>query len=358
MADRWLARIKRHENAMEARLADELQTLAMLAATVYSQYARTRTDDGRLIIEDTASNRAVVKDAVWNRVVAPYFGVKDNQLDGTTPRTPFMRLIVEGIEGAVRIQVERQVALIEQIAPTDVVQFLTGNRAPQLVGEQGGGQGRRPPWYDPFHRFVDENGYTLSDKGWRVSQETREAIDAILDQHIKLGTSAVDMAELLEGYLYPEAARIRTRTPYGVDGSYWARRLARTEITAAAGRSTINAAMLNPFVDMIAWRVSLQHKDIDICDQRAAEGPYPVNAVPPYPAHPHDGCTLVPLPAENRRERVRQMQDMLIAGYDEQFRMGDAVYTRRQLQGAFNGDWLVNALLSGAIVRMLEQIYQ
>ena len=137
MADRWLARIKRHENAMEARLADELQTLAMLAATVYSQYARTRTDDGRLIIEDTASNRAVVKDAVWNRVVAPYFGVKDNQLDGTTPRTPFMRLIVEGIEGAVRIQVERQVALIEQIAPTDVVQFLTGNRAPQLVGSRG-----------------------------------------------------------------------------------------------------------------------------------------------------------------------------------------------------------------------------
>lgn len=357
MAQTWLYRTKAHENAMEARLANELQTLAMLTATIYAQFARQRTADGRMVVQDTRANRQSVKDAAWTRVIGAYFGTHANQMQGQNPNTSFMRLVKDGVAGAVRIQAERQVALIEQNAPVDVVRFLTGQRAPQFVGEQDGGKGRRGPWYDPWHLFVDENGYTLSEKGWRTAQETRAAIDAMLDMHIGLGTAAVDMAEMLERYLYPEAQRIRTRTPYGYDGSYWARRLARTEITAAAGRSTVNAALLNPFVEMMDWRLSSSHPCCDVCDEYAAGSPYELGAIPSYPAHPHEMCTLVPRVVENRREVVRQLQDMMLDGYDEPYQIGSATYTRRQLQGAFNIDWLVQALLSGAIINLLKEIY-
>lgn len=354
MADTWLARIKRHENQMEARLADELRTLATVAGTVYAQYARRRNDDGQLIIEDTRANRQGVRDAMWNQVVAPYFGISPaQQLNGQRPLTPFMTLIRDGVEGAIRIQAERHLSIIEKYAPPEVVRFLTGQRAPQFVTEQGH---RRTVWYDPWHRFVDEGGYTLSDKGWRTSQQVRTAIDSLLDVHIPLGTSAVDMAEILVQYLYPDAARVRTRTPYGYDGSYWARRLARTEITAAAGRSTVNAAVLNPFVEQMEWRLSLSHPCCDICDTYAAASPYDLGDLPGYPAHPHELCTLAPKVVSNRAERVRQLQSMMLAGYDDEFQMGSMTYTRRDMQGAFNLDWLTGALLSGALIVILRRM--
>lgn len=356
MARTWLARMKRHENAMEDRLADELLALSQLSATVFSQYARQRTDDGVLVVPNTPAARQNVKDAIWQQVILPYFGTQQN-MDGQNARAPFLQLIKDGVEGAVRIQVERHVDLIQKNAPDDVVRFLTGSRAPQFVGEMHGGSHRRTVWYDPWHRFVDENGYTLSDKGWRTSQETRDAIDALLDMHIPLGTSAVDMAQLLEQYLYPEARNIRTRTPYGYDGSYWARRLSRTEITAAAGRSTVNASLLNPFVEMMAWRLSISHPCCDVCDDYAAASPYEISNLPPYPAHPHEMCTISPVVVEDRQARIAQLQAMMVADYDEPFAMGSATYTRRQLQGAFNPDWLVLALMSGAIVRVLRDVY-
>jgi hypothetical protein len=201
--------------------------------------------------------------------------------------------------------------------------------------------------YDPFHLFVDENGYRLSDRGWRTANEARRAIDALLDQHIALGTSAVRMAELLEVYLYPGARRITTRTPYGEVGSYWARRLSRTEITAAAGRATVNMGIANPYVGLVDWALSLTHPDVDICDDYAAAGPYLPTDVPGFPAHPHEKCTLIALAVENPAAVTAQLRDWMFdtppIGEDYPF----------DLQGAFNLEWLIAALLSGAF---MEQV--
>lgn len=150
--------------------------------------------------------------------------------------------------------------------------------------------------YDALHLFVDRDGYRLSDRIWRADQRTRNRIDELLAHEVRQGTAAVDIAKLLEQFLIPGREQIRTTKPYGRDGSYDALRLARTEITAAAGRATMGAAAANPFVNAVAWRLSGSHPDgIDCdCEQNAVDesaglgpGVYPLDKVPRYPAHPH-----------------------------------------------------------------------
>jgi hypothetical protein len=148
------------------------------------------------------------------------------------------------------------------------------------------------------------------------------------------------MAELLVSYLWPEASRVTTRTPYGTVGSYWARRLARTEISAASGRSLINYSAGNPYIDMIAWALSGAHKEYDICDVLAAAGPYPKNAVPLYVPHPHCKCNLRPLVTRRPAEVTEELRRMINAPL--QFPQ------IRRLQGAFNPLWAVAAMLTGA----------
>src|SRR5690606_14807505 len=172
-----------------------------------------------------------------------------------------------------------------------IARTLAGARfgdAAQLVRPRG--------VYDPWHLWVDPNGYRLSDRVWRTAVDVRSRVDRLLDTEIARGTSAVDIADLLEDFLTPGARRIRTNTPYGQEGSYAARRLARTEITAAAGRATVNAAHANPFVEGLQWRLSASHPRIDICDEYARGGPngdgiYAVGDAPPYPAHPQCICS-------------------------------------------------------------------
>lgn len=356
------ALIHRNQNAYEQRMANELRTFSTLVSTIVNQYARERNATGDLVVPNDPRTRANLKSAIWEQATRRYFGAQDTQLDGVKPLNPFMTLIRDGIYSATRVSVEYQLDILQKNASPDVYRFLTGQRAPQfaesttrnLIIKEQDGSGLRRLVYDPWHLFVDPNGYTLSERGWNTAQEVRIAIDALLDQQIPLGTSAVNIADMLERYLYPEAARIRTRTPYGYDGSYWARRLARTEISAAAGRSTYNASLLNPFVDGMDWRLSGSHPKPDICDDYAAGSPYRLEDVPGYPAHPHDLCTLVPRVSSNRAEINRQIQGMLIADYDTPYIINNQAYTRRNLQGIFNIDFLLGILLTVGIYRYLN----
>lgn len=149
--------------------------------------------------------------------------------------------------------------------------------------------------YDALHLFVNPNGYRLSDNIWRVDQKTRNAIDQLLAYEIRQGTSAVKIAKLLTQYLRPERQGILTKKPYGRWGSYDARRLARTEITAASGRAMMAASQRNPFVEAVHWALSLGREDWDCnCEQNSTQdvaglgaGNYPKGEVPRYPDHPH-----------------------------------------------------------------------
>ena len=160
---------------------------------------------------------------------------------------------------------------------------------------------KRGVYYDALRLFVHpHDGYRLSDRIWRTDQITRNRIDNVLRHEILNGTSAVKMAELFEQFLKPERVGIKTAKPYGQLGSFDARRLARTEITAAHGRATIASAHDNPFVEVIRWALSYNHQDWPCnCEENSTRdeeglgpGRYQIKNLPDYPDHPHCMCNL------------------------------------------------------------------
>lgn len=332
---------------MDRRFVSEQRELAQRIGAMVQRYA-VAADDGsqERIVPDTRRTRNELRAAVWREVLKPYYiGAGDDPLPDDSPRSPYATLLRDGVYGAILIQAERQAALINRhVRDETVVQWLTGPRPFHAVTEQRG-------TYDPWHEWVDPNGYRLSDRIWQTSANSRAQIDRMLNYHISRGTSADRLAELLEDYMTPGSNLIRTRTPYGREGSYAARRLARTEITAAAGRGTINAAEANPFVGWIQWTLSPSHGCCDVCDDNArggghGDGTYPIDQVPPYPAHPHCMCTLVPVPAGNTADLVTSLRDEIRASTPR----------ARLLQGLFNPAILAGLMLSGRLNDILERL--
>ncbi|MBZ0316325.1 MAG: hypothetical protein K8L91_07900 [Anaerolineae bacterium] len=371
MAQSWKSKQRQHEGAMDERLERELLALADKVGAQIQRAATGRNDAGLAIVPP--NRRAVrerLKTQIWEQVIRPYFiGAGDEPLIGPEPQSDYMRTIRDGVRGAIAIQLDRQIAIIRKYADETVFNYLTGprpftiqrqmnpipspspNKGKGVIREIGGTA--RVMTYDPFHLFVyGDQPYRLSDRGWETADQTRKAIDALIDLHVPRGTSAVDMADMLVPYLWPEAAKVTTRTPYGEVGSYWARRLARTEITAASGRSLINYSAGNLYIEEIDWVLSHRHgpKDADICDQLAANGPYKKNQVPLYPAHPHDRCNLQPMVTRTPAQVTQELRDMLNAPI--QLRPPEI----QRLQGAFNPVWAVGAMLVGAwVVDVLGQ---
>ncbi|HMN10880.1 MAG TPA: hypothetical protein PKD55_00995 [Bellilinea sp.] len=336
MARTYRAALVGHIRAMEARFNAEAAERARQMAPLVLR-AAAATQDGVRTIPNTRRAKDDLKNNIWSLVVRRYYvGAGDDAFDGTVPLSPFANLLYDGIAGSVRLAAEQQVALLERhVRDRRVLMWLTGPRPYPLTEQRG--------HYDPFHQWVDPAGYRLSDRVWRAGIDERARIDRLLDYHISQGTEAVDIADLLEDYLTPGARLIRTRTPYGREGSYAARRLARTEITAAAGRATINASRANPFVAGMRWTLSGSHPEFDICDQNATGGPngdgvYPVAETPIYPAHPHCLCNLQPQPVGNTRDMVNRLRAEIRA----------ASPRARALQGVFGVEFLVGALLSGS----------
>lgn len=346
MATSWKQRQLRHEAELYQRLKGDL---VGLAANISQIVLRVAGRDG--LIANRRSTRERLSRDVWSQAIKPYFiGAGDDPLIGTVPQSPFMRLLVEGIRGSIRIQAQRQIAILQKAAPDDVFKWLTGPRLKRTVQEIGGGDRRLG--YDPFHLFVNPNGYRLSDNGWNTAIRCRAAVDNLLAYEIPRGTAAVDIAKKLEPYLWPEAAKVRTKTPYGSDGSYWARRLARTEITAAAGRSAVNASIGNPYVELLRWLLSASHPEPDICDEHAHGGPdgdgrYDKRNFPAYPAHPNELCLVVPETVAAPAQVTADLRAAMAATPVD----GELYAQREQLQGAFNLDWLIEALLMGYFIR-------
>jgi hypothetical protein len=346
VASTFRSRQLRHERAFAQRFTREQATLAREAGSFVLRYATALNEVGERAVPNRRAVREELKRLVWSQLVKPYFvGRGDDPFFDDLPQSPYARLLADGVAGSARLAAERQQALLRQIVRDPAVYaWLTGPRPPERATEQRGA-------YDPWHRWVDPNGYRLSDRVWRAGIDQRARIDALLDYHIARGTAAVDIARELEAYLTPGAAVASTRTPYGREGSYAARRLARTEITATAGRATVNAAQANPFVGGVRWALSLSHSKADICDDHARGGPegdgiYPPDEVPDYPAHPHDLCSLQPVAAADTRQ--------LVADFRAEMRA--AAPRALLLQGLFDVATLTRAILSGFIGEVIARL--
>jgi hypothetical protein len=180
--------------------------------------------------------------------------------------------------------------------------------------------------FDPERRWVQSDGYRLSDRVWMAGQETRRNIDSILKHAMSTGEDALVTAKKLEVYLLPQLQPIRDaqgrlvrdtaanrkRFPElaatqqrsvltfapgrGGRGSYPARRLSRTEISRAHAEATEQAAILNPWVRGVRWSLSGRHPRTDPCDQNARRdsglgpGVYDPRHTPMMPNHPMCLC--------------------------------------------------------------------
>lgn len=162
--------------------------------------------------------------------------------------------------------------------------------------------------FDDVRTWIDPGGHRLSDRVWDARQQVRSQIDQVLRDAVANRTDALVVAKQLEQFLNPAYAlargpdgRVLKNQPRGVvttapgrggQGSYAARRLARTEISRAHAQQTQKASGLTPFSTGWQWNVSSSHPRPDECDDHAdrdeglGPGVYPPNGGPRMPSHP------------------------------------------------------------------------
>ena len=338
-------------------LVDQLTIMAEESAAITLTYANGDGD-----IPTDKSTREQIVDEIWDEVLKPYFiGDGAEPFIAADPQSPYAQHVYDGILEVTEITAEEQIAIIDKYTKNEPTVNNWLKRAnpnsplqisEMLIAEQIPGQ----PTYDPFHLFVyGDSPYRLSDRVWNTAIDVRDNIDQMLVYEIPRGKSAVDIAKQLEIYLIPAGAKPKTKKPYGTEGSYSARRFSRTEITAASGRSTLNAGALNPYVTGNQWVLSASHPEPDPCDDNASGGPnsdgiYPIGEFPAYPNHPHELCTIIPGITDN----PAQVTSDLRAQIDAQF-AGELSASQSNeinaLGGAFDFDTLVQLLVLGWFIK-------
>ena len=295
-------------------------------------------------------NQRALKIAV-GRIVSDLFTPGDNRSayadDGVTPRSPYAAILNKWLALATFYAIQQQEAWLRAHVPADVFAGLRAGRrrwvaenaltpcpSPSWRGVEEGenalipsGRGeivaeavdpellkmakamrlfapnpntRIDPnrqWVPP-QRWTDDKGYRLSDRIWRVDEETRRQIDSVLTQALRDGTDAIKLSRMLTAYLDPTVTK-RTDKPYQVSVNYAAMRLARTEISRAFNEAAYTAGLTNPYVNGYdvarsgngdpECPVCPQHATIDMNGMRVRE-PYPMEGGRQPPNHPHCMC--------------------------------------------------------------------
>lgn len=304
--------------------------------------------------------------------------------DGVTPIAPYPSILNKWYVQIVYAQVKAQHDWMQRHIPEDVFAFLSSGRRsiqeqdnPFLRGDDESIEAYKRRLADlrifrpnplaeldpsrrwvPMHRWNDPNGYRLSDRIWQNSIRTRVKVDALVAEAIRDGMSAVQLAKRLEQFLLPERAALRTRRPYGSDGSFDAMRLARSEIARAANQAAFTAAYLNPYVDKIDVRrspngdpkcpICPQHATIGIGGERIRE-PYDINNAHLPIFHPHCKCLTLSVVTDSPgvvTERLRAVMQ------DAQVQLLEPVMTPAQV------NLFTRQLLGQGLMNLLAQVLQ
>lgn len=289
-------------------------------------------------------------DALVTRIFVGEDGRNAYGQDGVTPLAPYPALLNEYY---VRVVVEAVLAQrnwLYRNAPEDVYQWLaSGARSgvnaeaynvialrEQLTREEVEALRIFHPnplaeidpsrqWV-PMHQWQDPNGYRLSDRIWRTSNETRQSIDRLLARGLADGRGALALSDALEAYLIPGQEGVRTLRPYGEftfkpgGASAWAMRLARTEIARAANQASYVSAYLNPYVNKIdVARSSNGMRKFHNCHELATLGfsgerireAYSVHSaiLPPY--HPNCMCYTVPVTVDTPATVTNNLRSLM-----------------------------------------------
>lgn len=310
-------------------------------------------------------------------------------VDGVTPLAPYPRLLNRMIGQAVRGAVEPHTKYMQKAVPEDLqAQWDRVRRMGRISEQEGTGAGpalqlikpnpikpgqkqtysplrifKANPLaqYDPPHTWVDPKGYRLSDRIWRVDEETRRKIDKLVAEMVGNGNSAKSISNAVEKYLQPGRELIRTTKPYAAfrdasgrwiqpdSLSFDGMRLGRTEIGRANAYAAKMAALANPYVEMMAWNLSLMHPKIDICDQRAKESPYPKEdaPVPIQDSHPQCICVNTSLVTKTPDEVTAQIRAELDQAEQQ---------LRRVAPSPLQADEFINQLLGNVLAQWLSGV--
>ena len=294
-----LAIMAQNERDMRALFRD-------LHTRIMAHVTRAATgDDGTIPPQNSDAVRAAVSTEVLSTFVTQQnAGLMPFQITAgrVFPVSPYMRVLWPLMEQAVKVAVAEQGAIMNRAlrhAP-DVREALLAARGNPLVASRRVQEQTIPRdsflSYDPLHRFVDPRGYRLSDRIWDTATTTRRKIDQLLAEMIAEGRGSLEISRELEAFVLPGRSIVRTNKPYGTTASHDSMRLARTEITAAAGRSGMMAAGMNPFVVGGDWVRSSSRSlcSSGICDELAAGSPYTLDTLPDLPgsSHPMCMCTI------------------------------------------------------------------
>lgn len=177
----------------------------------------------------------------------------------------------------------------------------------------------RPKTYQgDVNTWVDPNDQVYGDRLADAKRVDRDLVSSMLVNSVRKGKTGTEAADEIRDYLTPAASKSRTTpiTPFSGKGSGRFRTLARTEAVRANGLATIEASILNPFVDGVRWNLSARHPKTDQCDINAHEktsnklpgGVYDPADVPLYPDHPNCLCFLSP---EVLKSTKKIIQDLL-----------------------------------------------
>lgn len=349
----FLATMRAHEAAQTAAFAS-------LSARLGDLLLREARADGKVPL----TRRRPVREAVEREVTAHFLSAtRDRSLapfevvmGRVVPLSPYATVLFASIADATRIAVDQQAVIMERAladAPDVLLALRNARSNPFAVAKRAAefeGWKLRPFLeYDPAHRFVWPDGYTLSNRIWRTSVETRRKIDALLAEGLAEGKGSLELSEELERFLQPGRGLRRTNKPYGRYGSnasYDAMRLARTEITAAHSRAGFMSAQLNPFVQSYDVVLSGSHPKFDICDVVAAGGPYPMDDTEHLPPlHPHCLCHLRWTVADNMDTVIANLRAELAAAE----RTMRTTATLTGLVGPILRDKFVDLLLGDAL---------
>lgn len=277
-----------HRRAIQRRYDDDQRRMALAIALLLYQFSRNGS------LPTDMQSRLMLKGLIWAHVLRLYYiGPYTEPFTGPDPQSPFATLVRDGVEGAMRIQVKRSIAMLKRYIKDETILrwFLAPTFRPVELPVV-----RQENYQAPFYAYVDPNGYKLNDRILRNAIDARAKLDRMLDFHILNGMDAGTLGGTVANFMTISGRA--TRQSYGDYGSYAPWKMLRSEMQVANGRATVIAAELNPVVDRIWWRLSTVHHIIDVCDNNASGGPngdgiYDKGDVPDYPNHANEMCSLV-----------------------------------------------------------------
>jgi hypothetical protein len=155
---------------------------------------------------------------------------------------------------------------------------------------------------------IFEDGYTLSDRVWRVGTDYRNQINSVISAGFAQGRDPVKIARDIQYYVRDGKTRLAQR--YGPnltrgtrewmqrirkDVDYRALRLVRSELYMSFQQAALESGRANPGAeDWYDWILDPGRQDWGCeCPDNAASGPYHYQDVPDYP-HANCNCRVQP----------------------------------------------------------------